>query len=196
MFAESKLIIESENWPDWHPPPSVPGQRGRLDNYRYNKHVIKRRPESVDFQTDLNLWLLFSSFAGKFLKPGLLFSSSGVLWILTLEECQNKEWRGGWWSCHLGPTSWQWRVSVRCDVWQGTRSRWSPHSWQCPRDILFVSSNCQEFRDNIDSSVRLIRILVSLVISTHSLPPHSEEGWQYQSLTFSGALQMFTEYWV
>ena len=54
--------------------------------------------------------------------------------------------------------SWQWRVSVRCDVWQGTRSRWSPHSWQCPRDILFVSSNCQEFWDNTKPSVRLIKI--------------------------------------
>lgn len=54
--------------------------------------------------------------------------------------------------------SWQWRVSVRCDVWQGTRSRWSPHYWQCPRDILLVSSNCQEFWDNTKPSVRLIKI--------------------------------------
>ena len=194
MFAESKLIIESENCPDWHPPPSVLGHRGRRDNYRHNKHVIKRRPVSFDFQTDLNLWPLCSSLAAKLFETrfAFFFSLQVFSWFINARNVRkrNEDDEVVTW------TSWQWRVSVRCDVWQGTDSRWSPHSWQCPRDILFVSSNCQEFRDNTDSSGRLIRISVSLVISTHSLPPHPEEGWQYQSLTFSGALQMFSEYTV
>ena len=49
MFAESKLIIESENWPSWHPPPSVRVRGADTDNYRHNKHVIKTETSVIWF---------------------------------------------------------------------------------------------------------------------------------------------------
>ena len=134
MFAESKLIIESENCPDWHQPPSVSGQRGRRDNYRHNKHVIKRGPVSFDFQTDLNLWPLCSSLAAKLFETRFAF--------LFLFRCSLEFWT--WGMSEKGMRMMKLSPGHRdSDVWVSgvMRDRGLTHGGLLTRDNVLVTSH-------------------------------------------------------
>ena len=192
MFAESKLIIESENCLDWHPPPSVRVRGADTDNYRHNKHVIKQRPVSFDFQTDLNLWL-FCSLSWK------IWTELGTKhFCLHFFRCSIELGMSGWGMrmIMLSPSPGLVTVMCECQVWHVSvtrSSRWSPHSWQCPVTSYLCPVIVRNSGTTQNSSVRLIKISFFSCLDTFSSSSLTRRLVN-QSLTFSGAMQMFSEY--